>query len=235
MARPNDLIPGNCYFLVGYHDRDLLIPSVETLIFRRTEEDDNGERIWLFEEPGCSDDSDDGTEPEPMLAIRDDMLYQVLDFDGLLLTLKEVSEYHPLTAPSPVASPVGINHAVLAELQGNVQKFVDSPELYSVTVTILFRDDGLSLGRRKDGGFEMGFFPHPKLDPAEELKLLKFFEGIGIAPHVDYLADKGRTRILEFSIPSDPAEIIDLCVRVLTEVYEIRDDETLKYSFLQKR
>lgn len=231
MARPNDLIPGNCYFLVHYYDNDLILPSVETLIFRRTDEDEKGERLWLFEEP-VGDASEDDTESQPMLAIRDGMLYEVLDFEGLLKTLREVSEYHPLKAPPAVTSSVGINATVLAELQENVQKFVDTPELHSVTVTILFRDDGLSLGRRKEGSFEMGFYPHPKLDPTEEFKLLKFFEGIGVAPHVDYLADKGRTRILEFSVPSDPTEIVDLCVRVLIEVYDIRDDETLKYSYL---
>ena len=233
MARPNDLIPGNCYFLVHYYDNDLTIPSVKTLIFRQIDEDENGERLWLFEEP-VSDASEEAAESQPMLAMRDDTLHEVLDFEGLLLTLTEVSDFHPLKIPPAVMSSVGINEAVLTELQENVQKFVDSPELHSVTATILFREDGLSLGRRKEGGFEMGFYPHPKLDPTEELKLLKFFEGTDVVPHVNYLANKGRTRIMEFSIPSDPEEIVDLCVRILTKIYDIRDDETLEYSYLSR-
>jgi hypothetical protein len=27
MARPEALIPGNCYFMVGFHDRELLFPD----------------------------------------------------------------------------------------------------------------------------------------------------------------------------------------------------------------
>lgn len=53
-------------------------------------------------------------------------------------------------------------------------------------MTIRFTDDGLSLGRR-EYGYEMGFFPHPRRDPDEAGKLLSLFAGIGVQPHVDYL------------------------------------------------
>ena len=33
MARPETLVPGNCYFSVGYYDSDLLLPMIETLVY----------------------------------------------------------------------------------------------------------------------------------------------------------------------------------------------------------
>lgn len=51
MARPRDLVPGNCHFLLNYFDSDLVIPSVQTLTFVGTDKDENGEAMWLFREP----------------------------------------------------------------------------------------------------------------------------------------------------------------------------------------
>ena len=31
MARPETLVAGNCYFLVGFYDPDLLLPMIDTL------------------------------------------------------------------------------------------------------------------------------------------------------------------------------------------------------------
>ena len=91
-------------------------------------------------------------------------------------------------------------------------------------MTIRFTDDGLSLGRR-EGGYEMGFFAHPRHDPNEASRSLALFEGIGVQPHGDYLCDRGRTRVLEFSIPSEPESIVQLCKRVLAQVYSMRRGE----------
>ncbi len=33
MARPETLIPGNCYFSVHFYDNDLLLPMIDTLIY----------------------------------------------------------------------------------------------------------------------------------------------------------------------------------------------------------
>ena len=80
----------------------------------------------------------------------------------------------------------------------------------------------------------MGFFAHPRLDPHEASKILTLFEGIGVQPHVDYLCDRGRTRVLEFSIPSDQESVVDLCKRVLAEVYSMRRGDVLEYHPLKK-
>jgi len=42
MARPDELVPGNCYFHVTYFDDKLLFPSIDTLTFVRP---DAGEKL----------------------------------------------------------------------------------------------------------------------------------------------------------------------------------------------
>ena len=80
----------------------------------------------------------------------------------------------------------------------------------------------------------MGFFPHPRRDPDEAGKLLSLFAGIGVQPHVDYFANGGRTRVLEFSIPSEHESIVDVCTRVLAEVYSMRRGDVLDYHPLRR-
>ena len=80
----------------------------------------------------------------------------------------------------------------------------------------------------------MGFFAHPRQDPHEATRILTLFADIGVQPHVDYLCDRGRTRVLEFSIPSDQESIVHLCRRVLAEVYSMRRGDVLEYHPLKK-
>jgi hypothetical protein len=72
---------------------------------------------------------------------------------------------------------------------------------------------------------------HPLLDPAEEEKIIAFFGARGAKARVDYLADKGRTRILEFPLPADAASIARICGDLLTGVYAMRADDLLRYTW----
>ena len=118
-------------------------------------------------------------------------------------------------------------------LSPEVARFLADAECVSMTVMIRFTDDALSLGRR-EGGYKMGFFAHPRHDPHEAAKILTLFAGIGVQPHVDYLCDRGRTRVLEFAIPSAQESIVDLCRRVLVDVYTMRRGDVLEYHPLKK-
>ncbi len=241
MAHPESLISGNCYFLVNYFDSDLLLPSIHTLVYLYSEKSDDNRELWIFEEP-CSiapqdeaeepDDSDGEAEQPIQVAFDEDNLYQVLDFQGLLKKLNEVAGFHPLHPTKPVATCIGISDAVSTDLRQQIEKFLAEETYVSISITIRFTDDGFSLGRRREGGFEIGFFPKPKIDPDEERRIRKIFEKIGVCPHEDYLADKGRTRILEFSIPDNSSYIMNLCDQILTDAYSIRTKDSLKYCFL---
>ena len=235
MARPETLIPGNCYFSVGFYDNDLVLPMIDTLVYVGQETDQDEGRLWLFKEPespSSPDEQHPSSEPAALIGFSDGQLDEIVDFDGLMQRLREIAVDHPL---KPVAQTVEEPATVedFHTLSPEVARFLDDAECVSVTMTIRFTDDGLSLGRR-EGGYEMGFFAHPRRDQDEASRILTLFAGIGVQPHVDYLCDRGRTRVLGFSIPSEQESIVHLCRRVLAEVYSMRRGDVLEYHPLKK-
>jgi hypothetical protein len=226
MARPSELIPGSCYFMVGYCDSDLLVPSIDTLIFVG-EDASEDPRVWRFQWP---ERHADGKPSGDEFLLSDDQLYQVVDLQGLQRLLREIATLHPfkpLRALSPRASP---NARALDTLAIEIEKFLADQTCRSMTITIKFTDDGFSLSRRTDGVIEADFFTHPRLDVTEEEKVLALFMAVGIHQHVDYLADKGRTRVLHFTMPQHVQSIIELSRNLLIEVYAMRSDDSLAYS-----
>jgi hypothetical protein len=235
MARPENLVPGNCYFSVGFYDSDLVLPMIDTLVYVGQKTDQGERRLWLFKEPdgpSSPDEQDPAPESPALIGFSDRQLHEIVDFDGLMQTLREIAVDHPL---KPVAQtneePATVEdfHTLCPE----VARFMDDAECVSVTMTIRFTDDGLSLGRR-ESGYKMSFYAHPRHDPHEAAKILMLFAGIGVQPHVDYLCDRGRTRVLEFGIPSEQQSIVDLCRRVLVDVYSMRRGDVLDYHPLKR-
>jgi hypothetical protein len=199
MARPSELIAGNCYFTVGYLDSELLIPRVETLLFvgEDTAEDP---RVWRFRYPQLDENHKDcGSE----LLITDEQLFQVIDFPELQRVLQEIATLHPLTHPCSLPLPVSADSVEFESLAAEVDKLRSDPASGAVTITIKFTDDGFSLHRLPNGEIEAHFFTHPRLDVTEEEKVLAFFLSMGIGPHVDYLASK-----------AEPGYLISLCPKV---------------------
>jgi hypothetical protein len=228
MARPRELIPGNCYFTLFYYDTDLVVPSIQTLIYRGVDKyDDDGRRVWLFEEPS----GEDASEAVIRFGFPDDQLHMILDLAGLLRGLAGISDFHPFKPPSASQGEIGISDEARRELRTQILAFTSDPECSATTATILFTDDALSLGKRKEGGFEMGFFPKPKIGNSDK-RILDFFAERGVLPHVDYLADSGRTRALKFAMPGDTAAIENLCASILVEVFGIRHDDVLRFNVL---
>jgi hypothetical protein len=237
MAHPQSLVPGNCYFHVGFYDNHLLFPDISTLEYVGEGADEAGVGLWLFREPRSVDDSSDpngSSAEDSLVGFSAEKLNQVLDFAGLSAVLAEVAVDHPLNPPGTVAAPPRAVCTDFGELLERVATFLDSPNYDSVIMTVQFTDDGLSLGRRRDGGFEMGFFPHPRREPLEESKIRGLFASLGIRPHVDYLSDRGRTRILEFPVPDQRELLTQLCKRVLVEVYDMKEGDTLRFHFLDE-
>jgi hypothetical protein len=235
MARPEILIPGNCYFSVHFCHNDLVLPMIDTLVYVGQEIDQDEGRLWLFKEPESlpnPDEPDVVPEPPALIGFSDKQLHEIVDFDGLMQRLREIAADHPLK-PVPQHSSEPATDEDFESVPNEVGRFLNDPDCVSLTMTIRFTDDGLSLGRR-EGGYEMGFFPHPRRDPDEAGKLLSLFAGIGVQPHVDYFANGGRTRVLEFSIPSEHESIVAVCRRVLAEVYSMRRGDVLDYCPLKR-
>ena len=78
------------------------------------------------------------------------------------------------------------------------------------------------------------FFTHPRRDPDKQSRILSLFERIGGRPLDDYLCNRGRTRVLQFPIPSELDSIVGLCRRVLAEVYLMRHGDHLDFHLLRK-
>jgi hypothetical protein len=174
MARPETLIPGNCYFSVGFYDNDLVLPMIDTLVYVGQEADQDEGRLWLFKEPESPpspDEHDPSSEPAALIGFSDRQLHGIVDFDGLMQILS-----------------------------AEVAKFLNDAECASVTMTIRFTDDGLSLGRR-EGGYEMVFFAHPRHDPHEAFKSLTLQTVRRCAAGASSWRDARRTRRRHFVPP----------------------------------
>ena len=162
MARPETLIPGNCYFSVHFYDNDLVLPMIDTLIYVGQETDQHEGRLWLFKEPESPpspDEQDSSSEPPAMIGFSDRQLHAIVDFDGLMQRLREIAVDHPLKPVAQTAEePATVED--FDTLSAEVARFLNDSECVSVTITIRFTDDGLSLGRR-EGGYADGLLCAP--------------------------------------------------------------------------
>jgi len=224
MARPSELIPGNCYFAVRYYDDDLLIPDVETLIYRNEDEFDDGRRVWVFNYPSDTNTPDDATP----VGYPDDQLYQVLDLPGLLKKLAGLQSLHPRYPPPARMARQGIAGIERAALQREVARFTADPDRAGKSVTIQFTDEGFSLGVKEGFGVTIGFFPQPTEDDLDT-RIMAFFATREVAAQTNYLADQGRTRVIEFAIAGDSDWIEQLCADVLTQIFDMREDDVLEF------
>jgi hypothetical protein len=225
VARPEDLVPGNCYFRFAFYDRDLLFPFVETLKFVRCVPDEDGERLWLFDDQPDGDPPDDKT----LMSCRDADLHQVLDFEGVAIRLREVALDHPLHAALPGSGGDLAGAGRFEELRTHVVAMVADPRPASLTITIQFTDDAFCLRRNEKAELEAMFFPNPRRDPGEEARIRALFQGVRIQPRDDYLADRGRTRVLSYPIGGSAEEIVALCIRILEEVHRLSPKDALHH------
>ncbi len=230
MTRPTDLIPGRCYFDVKYYDNDLLVPSIDTWIFDGSELDGEGRRMWMFHAP--RGDRDDEDEPLELCGYYDDQLSCILDISQLGTVLKELAQLEPFNAPRP-PMPVGVSKAAQIVLRQAISQFIDRKDASYVSISIGFVSQGFSIGRRENSSLEMGFFPKTLRDDADK-NLIALFQARGVAPHVDYLADRGRTRVLDFAAPQTVEELVSLSIQILIDVYSMRLEDELSFSIRDK-
>ena len=234
MRRPEDLVPGNCYFGLGYLDRELLLPTIETLVYVGQEVDsDTGVSLWKFQYPQFERDPpepDAGRNSPEFLVVPEEQLPSVLDLPGLILRLQELATLHPLR-PVPARQIEAPGDAEFATIPAEVDRVLTDPDVVSVTMTIRFTDDGLSIGRDGDSCV-FHFHPKPAREPEREARLRALFARSGYSPNQDYLADNGRTRILNYRVPLDRETIVAMCRRVLTEVYGIAKGDIIRFQVL---
>lgn len=233
MARPETLVPGNCYFRVWYYDKDALLPIIETFVYvREVTHPDTGRRAWLFKEP--DGDVPEGEEPQPgeYQLVDDAQLGSMLDFDALARRLREIASLHPVH-PLPIVAVEPPTDAEFTPIPGAVDRALDDPECLSVTLTIRYGGGALSVEREPDS-CRISLVTEPRLDPEEDARVFAFFGGLGQTPVTDYLANRGRARILHFRVPPERNAIVGLCRRVFTEVYDIRKGDVIDCHVLTR-
>ncbi len=232
MARPRDLIVGNCYFLLNYFGSGLIVPSIQTLIYAGTDQDDQGASEWLFREPdGSPEDGNDASPADnsPLVAFHADSLYQVLELKGLIRELGGLVDFHPLNSPGTDA-PVAPPRTECPELDAVIRRFLTSPVGTSVTVTIEFTDDGFSLSKEAAGVAFLHFLS-AKTETEQEALVRRISREYGCTPIDDYLSDRGKTRILSYRVADDATIITTIGSRILCEAYSMRADDSLKPKF----
>ena len=233
MARPETLVPGNCYFHVAYYDGDLLLPIIETFVYVREVVDrETGRHGWLFKEPDGDVPQCEEPQPGEYLFVADADLHSILDFDGLARQLREIATLHPLH-PLPVVAIEPPTDREFDPIPGAVDRALDDPECLGVTLSIRFAGGGLSVERGQDG-CRLSLGTAPRLDPDQDARVLAFFAGLGQVPVTDYLSDAGRTRHLAYRLPSGRDAIVAFCRRVFTEVYDIRKGDVIDCHVLTR-
>ncbi|HEU5136827.1 MAG TPA: hypothetical protein VFU13_16895 [Steroidobacteraceae bacterium] len=227
MARPYELVPGNCYFLLNYYDEDLKVPFIRTYLFEQEAEGENDEKLWLFREPTSDEQQPDG----PVItAVRENELYQVLDLDGLIKSLGELVHLHPFK-PLPQTAPGSPRlRDEIPELRGVAEKVLEMDGRRSVTMTIRYTDDGFSIGRN-EAGLYAGFFVKVHLEAQLEREIRSIFAALGLEPSQDYLSQQGRVRVLAYPIPAEEESLELLAKKLLVDVYRMRQSDGLDLNW----
>ena len=237
MARPSELIPGNCYFMVNFYESTppLVVPSVHTYLFVG-QESHEGQSVWVFREPSSPrppEVADEDEDEEILTAFEDRQLYQILDLRGLVRKLGGLIDFHPLVkSGEPPRSPRP--RETFPELAPQISRLLHSNEWDWVTITIKYTDDGFSITPSADK-IEWSFHPKVKTEAEREAKIRSIF-GEGQTPSVqDYTFNAGQVRALAYALPRDEATTVALCARLLAEVYDMREDDELVFSFRPNR
>jgi hypothetical protein len=96
MARPETLVVGNCYYLFGFHDENLLFRCIQTLVHVGVEDDLEGGRYWLFRK--VSEQTSEASEQQ-RIGIEYDNSDEDRELPDLQQRLTEIAPDHPIRRP----------------------------------------------------------------------------------------------------------------------------------------
>jgi hypothetical protein len=228
MAHPDSLVIGCDYFVVHYYDKELLVPSVMTVRYVGCVADDDGNPEWTFSEPRHLDDPI-ADECEPLIAFDEDHLFQVLHLEEAINELNEVRQVRPASVPPPPARLDKDQLLARLPLAKRVHEFLAAAHFSKLQVSVRYLDQALFLEKRA-GALSLQLFTHPLRAAAEQARLNVFFRGRDLSPASDYPADRGRTRIVKYEVPTSATEITDLCAALIVDVWQITERDELKFA-----
>jgi hypothetical protein len=227
MAHPDSLVIGCDYFVVHYHDKELLVPSLMTLRYVGCVEDDDGNPEWTFSEP--PDPEGPFETDDPLVAFDEEHLSQVLHLEEAIELLNEVRLVRPNSVPP---RPERLDKEQLLArslLAKRLQELLGSARWKKLQVSVRYLDRTLFL-EKQAGGLRLRLFAHPLREAAEQARLNVFFRGRDLAPASDHLTDRGRTRIVEYELAADAAEVTDLCAALMVDVWHLTERDELTFA-----
>jgi hypothetical protein len=227
MAHPDSLVIGCDYFVVHYHDKELLVPSLMTLRYVGCVDDDDGNPEWTFCEP--PDPAAPFEDDEPLMAFDEDHLSQVLHLEEAIELLNEVRLVRPSSTPPRPARLDKEQLLARSPLAKWVSELLGSAHWNKLQVSVRYLDRTLFL-EKKAGGLRLRLFVHPLREAAEQARLNVFFRGRDLASASDHLADRGRTRIVEYELAGGAAEVTELCAALVIDVWHLSERDELKFA-----
>jgi hypothetical protein len=158
------------------------------------------------------------------------MVVESVDSQGRLTRLPQVVR---------IPAPHRVQDAGLSQLQPQVTRLMASKARF--TSLLVFTPDHLrGLGLHFTGGqASVSLTAEWQRHPEQEQAIRALFSGIQIQASKDYLAQNGSvanaTRILEYPLPADADTATTICKRVLREIYAVRDEEALDYTYQEHK
>jgi hypothetical protein len=237
MARLDELMPGTDFFLVQYYDGNLLVPHIKTLRYEGRQTADDGTELWVFREPRTelppSDEeariAEDRLEETdtPLIGFSESTLCRLLNFDGLLAVMNELQAVRPRpgrSAENMTPEQVLEQHS----LRERITEFLASSAPARLHLQVRYTDSGLFL-TKEAAGLEIRLYTRPLRAPEEDARLLAIMKDAGLPAHTNYFADRGRTRILAYRVPTELAALSMLSARILAVGYEMRTTDELQF------
>ncbi|AJQ93369.1 hypothetical Protein YC6258_01321 [Gynuella sunshinyii YC6258] len=211
--------------MVGYVDTDLLIPTIDTIIFIDFVEGDR--EYWLFQDADAFAGGDANSD---LYAIYENQLYSILDIEDLRIKLKGLAHLHPIKGNSTnrEIKLTDKNRKIISAQIKRLYKERNPDD--SITVTTNYRDKGVSINY-EDGSVVIAMFVSCKEEPEEEHEIREIFKQLGLAPKTDYLSQKDRVRILSYSVHKSPEEVSNIIGDIFLRAYKIRDNEKLNTHY----
>jgi hypothetical protein len=163
-------------------------------VFVRQADNLPGTPQWLFKE-GSPESSSESQSDEAFWSFPEEQLPVILDIVGFLEWLREVAPDHP---EAPRGSAADLSHPDLLELPEWTKRFLDDPQVDTLTVSIRYTNQGFGLTRLPDDTGRLLLFVPERVAQEQQRRAREICAVAGLTTHEDYTFNGGRTRILSY-------------------------------------
>jgi hypothetical protein len=121
-----------------------------------------------------------------------------------------------------------------AHIQSYVVRVLNSSASFS-SLIIATPDGQFAVSLWQRGGTpEFSVMVNGRQEPKREHAIREFFAARSLTPSQDYLAGDDATRCLSYVLPVNPPFVTELTRNVLQEIYGLRDEDALDFTYEEK-